>query len=69
MPDCLWYSVGSAAYYKQLPYRKGININYLLIWPGSGRFLGGGGGNPLQLSWLGNYMDRGIWQATVFGVA
>ena len=37
--------------------------------PGSGRFPGGGNGNPLQYSCLGNPMDRGAWQATVHGVA
>ena len=37
--------------------------------PGSGRSPGGGHGNPLQYSWLGNAMDRGDWQATVHGVA
>ena len=37
--------------------------------PGSGRFTGGGNGNPLQYSCLGNHMDRGAWQATVYGVA
>ena len=26
-------------------------------------------GKPLQYSCLGNPMDRGVWQATVFGVA
>ena len=31
--------------------------------------LGGGHGNPLQYSCLENPMDRGIWQATVHGVA
>ena len=30
---------------------------------------GGGNGNPLQCSWLGNPMDRGVWWATVHGVA
>ena len=30
---------------------------------------GGGNGNPLQYSCLGNPMDRGAWQATVLGVA
>ena len=29
--------------------------------PVSGRSLGGGHGNPLQLSCLGNLMDRGVW--------
>ena len=30
-----------------------------------GRFPEGGNGNPLQYSWLGNPMDRGIWRATI----
>ena len=30
---------------------------------------GGGNGNPLQYSHLGNTMDRGTWWATVHGVA
>ena len=37
--------------------------------PGSGRSPGGGTGNPLQYSYLGNPMDRGAWQATIHGVA
>ena len=37
--------------------------------PGSGRSPGGGNGNPLQYSYLGNLTDRGAWQATVHGVA
>ena len=36
--------------------------------PGSGRYLGGGNGNPLQYSCLGNPMDRGAWWAIVHGV-
>ena len=36
--------------------------------PGSGRPPGGGNGNPLEYSCLGNPMDRGGWQATVHGV-
>jgi len=36
--------------------------------PASGRSPGGGHGNPLQYSCLGNPMDRGAWQATVHGV-
>ena len=31
---------------------------------GSGRSSGGGNGNPLQYSCLGNPMDRGGWRAT-----
>ena len=36
--------------------------------PGSRRSPGGGLGNPLQYSCLENFMDRGAWCATVFGV-
>ena len=37
--------------------------------PGSGTSPGEGNGNPLQHSCLENSMDRGVWQATVHGVA
>ena len=37
--------------------------------PGSERSPGEGNGNPLQYTCLGNPMDRGVWQATVHGVA
>ena len=37
--------------------------------PGSGRSPGGGNGNSLQYSCLGNSVDRGAWWATVHGVA
>ena len=37
--------------------------------PGSGRSRGGGHGNPLQYSCLGNFMDRGAWRATVHRVS
>ena len=37
--------------------------------PGSGRSPGGGNGKPLQNCCLENPMDRGAWQATVYGVA
>ena len=37
--------------------------------PGSGRSPGEGNSNPLQYSCLGNSMDRGAWQAIVYGVA
>ena len=36
---------------------------------GSGRSPGGGNGNLLQYSCLGNPIDRGAWRATVHGVA
>ena len=37
--------------------------------PGVGRSPGGGNGNPLQYSCLGNPMGRGAWWAIVHGVA
>ena len=37
--------------------------------PGLGRSPGIGNGNPLQRSCLENPTDRGVWQATVHGVA
>ena len=37
--------------------------------PESGRSSGEGDGNPLQDSYLENPMDRGVWLATVHGVA
>ena len=37
--------------------------------PGSGRSSGGGHGNPIKYSCLGNPMDRGAWWAMVHGVA
>ena len=36
--------------------------------PGSRRSRGGGNGNPLQFSCLGNPKDRGAWQTTVHGI-
>ena len=36
--------------------------------PGSGRSPGGGNGNPLQYSCLGNPMDGGAWRVTIYGV-
>ena len=35
----------------------------------SGRSSGGGNGNPLQYSCLGNPIDRAAWEATIHGVA
>ena len=37
--------------------------------PGLGRSPGGGNGNPLQYSCLGNPTDRGAWEPSVHGVA
>ena len=42
-----------------------VNAGDLGSIPGSGRSPGGGNGNPLQYSCLGNPMDRGAWWAMV----
>ena len=52
---------------KNLPASTGASGDAGSI-PGSGRSPGGGHGNPLQYSCLGNPMDRGAWWATVHGV-
>ena len=50
---------------KNLPANSGD----LGLIPGLGRSPGGGNGNPLQYSCLGNPMDRGGWRDTFHGVA
>ena len=52
---------------KSLPANAGDARDVGLI-PGLGRSPGGGNGNPLQYSCLKNSMDRGAWQAIVYGV-
>ena len=44
------------------------DIRDVSLIPGSGRFPGGGHGNPLQYSYLENPMDRGAWWAIVHKV-
>ena len=53
---------------KNLPANTGDRRDTGSI-PGLGRFPGGGHGNPVQYSCLGNLMDRGAWRARVHGVA
>ena len=45
---------------KNLPANT-VNIRDMGSIPGSGRSPGGGNGNPLQHSCLGNPMNRGAW--------
>ena len=45
------------------------NAGHASLILGLRRSPGEGNGNPLQYSFLGNPMDRGVWQATVQGVA
>ena len=48
------------------PPASGRDVGFI---PGLGRSPGGGNGNPLQYSCLGNLMGRGTWQGTVHGIA
>ena len=57
---------GSAV--KNLPAKAGDKRDAGSI-PGSGRFSGGGHGNPLQYSCLENPMDRGASHAIVHGAS
>ena len=52
---------------KKLPV-KARDVRDVGLIPESGRSPGGGNGNPLQYSCLGNSMDRGAWWATVHWV-
>ena len=52
---------------KNLPAKSG-DVGDISLIPGTRRSPGGGNGNPLQYSCLGNPMDRGAWRATVLGV-
>ena len=45
------------------------NAGDMGLIPESGRSPGEGNGNSLQNSCLGNSMNRGVWRATVHGVA
>ena len=45
------------------------NVGDLDSVPGLGRSPGGGNGNPLQYSCVGNPTDRGTWRAAAHGVA
>ena len=66
------YEIDGASLMAQWAKESSCNIgeagNVGLI-PGSGRFLGGGYGNPLQYSHLEKPMDRGAWWTTVHRVA
>ena len=51
------------------PPANGGDVSDTGLIPGLGRSPGGGNGNPLQYSCLGNPMDREAWWATVHGAA
>ena len=66
MIPCLGFPGGSVV--KNPPAHAGDAGDSVSI-SGSGRSPGGGNGNPLQYSCLGNVMNKGVWQAIVHGVA
>ena len=45
------------------------DANDVGLIPGSGKYPGGGHSNPLQYSCLENTISRGVWQATIDGLA
>ena len=47
-------------------YRRRRDMGFI---PGSGRSPGGGNGKPLQYPCLENHRGRGVWRATVHGMA
>ena len=61
----LWWAFPGGSMVKNLPANAGDSGSIL----GSGRFPGGGSGNPLWYSCLENPMDREAWQVSVHGVA
>ena len=61
----MWGSTGGSVI-KNPPANAG-DAGYRI--PRSGRSLGIRNGNPLQYYCLGNPMDRGAWQATIYGVS
>ena len=53
----------------QMVKASAYNAGDLGLVPGLGRSPGEGNGSPLQYCCLENPMDRGAWQAAVYGVA
>ena len=49
----------------KIPPANAGDLRDVALIPGLGRSPGGGHGNPLQYSCLGNPIDRGAWQARV----
>ena len=62
---CRWCFPGGSVVKNLLQCRRLKDLGSI---PGSGRSPGGGNGNPLQCSCLGNPMDRGAWWPTVHRV-
>ena len=76
MSFCVWLTSFSIVFLRfiassiaQLIKNLDCNAGDLGSIPGLGRSPGGGNGNPLRYSCLENPVDRGAWQATVYGGA
>ena len=63
-PYILYWGFLHSSVVENLPANAGDSGDMGLI-PGSGRFPGGGHGNPLQYSCSENLVGRGAWQAKV----
>ena len=64
----LWQLKPGSAVVKNLPVNAGDARDVGSI-PGLARSPGEGHGNPLQYSYLEDFMNRGAWQAIIHGVA
>ena len=56
-------------YHSSVGKESACKAGDLGLIPGLGRYPGEGNGSALWYSCLENPMDRGVWQATVYGVA
>ena len=65
VPEKKFYSLPGGSDGKE----TACNVGELSSIPGLGRYPREGNNYPLQYSGLENSMDRGVWQATVHGVA
>ena len=68
-PHSLFIRASQVALVVKNPLASAQDLRDACSIPGLGRSPGDGHGNPLQYSCLENPMDRGVWQATVRGVA
>ena len=65
----IYYVSGASPAAQWLKKNLPANAGDASLIPGSGRTTGGGNGNPLQYSCLGNPTERAAWRVTVHGVA
>ena len=65
----MYIPMGASLMAQSVMQETACNAGDTSLIPELGRSPGKGNGNPLQYSCLENSMDRGVWQATVYGVA